>query len=308
MKNILAENMLRFGTKNLSEQFLKNLANKVKDKIGDVKDDVKDKIGDVKDDVKDKIEHINACKGVTATNPPAHFKTKYVNNATTLYFFGVFAHDGGMVSREDRYTESDLVRNILKSMVSDEAPKPYGIDVYKRPVTNAAGRYIHDSIKWSVPLTDKVACRAETGDIIIWIVKKFPISFYDNLKKIIFNSKNLPNKTEEPNPAATTPTASTPTTTSVAAKTVPAATTTPASAPAPANPTTTPATTSATPTTTSVPTKATHMYPNDRNYLYAKDAAGKWWAQNKKTSKWFDISTKYPGSVANLEKGAKPIQ
>jgi hypothetical protein len=290
MKNILKENMIRFGTKNLSEQFFKNVVDKVKGVVSPGTDN-------------------NICKGVTVTNPPAHFKTKYVNNATDLYFYGVTSFedegsgiDGNYISKNTQKNHTDCYKNaqmnLLNSLLSKEQPKPIGAIPKQGAIVGSARGLV---------LADSVNCLDRKNKIVIlWRVYTISV---DNYNRILQRSGpeysdgivgTVPAATT---PAAAAPTVSTPTTTPVAPKTVPVGTTTTTPAA-----TTTPATTSATPTTTAVPTKATHMYPNDKNYLYAKDAAGKWWAQNKKTSKWFDISTKYPGSVANLEKGAKLIQ
>jgi hypothetical protein len=273
MKNKLQENMIRFGTKNLSEQLLKNLVNKIKGNNSEF-----DSVNAM---------HDQNCKGVTDEIPPAHFKTQYANNSTTLYFWG-----GYEVVSEDENTELSEIIKQCKLSANHNMEKSIALHL-----TNGS---------------DPVPYYYDNFELIMKQLKNTKLRSYDPYFKFIGYSRCQPNKTSKPIfwAAFTIPVDKyNKLISDFAARAAGTTTTaTPAVASATTEPGTTRATTSATPTTSGAPTKATHMYPSDRNYLYAKDAAGKWWAQNKKTNKWFDISTKYPGSVANLEKGAKPIQ
>ena len=296
--------------KNINEE-LNRMKNLIDYKSGNVLEEqniLKRVFDKVKGKISNKIEDNNVCKGVTVTNPPAYFKTKYVNNSTDLYFYGVTSFedegsgfDGNYISKNTSKNHKDCYNNAMKnlqnSLLSKEQPKPIGA-IPKQGAINGSAR--------GFELAASENCLDRKNKIVIlWRVYTISV---DNYNRILQSSgPEYSDGIVGTVPASTTPASTEPVVSPVKSVEKPSSTTEKKPEVSVEKPvTTTPDTTSATPTTTGSPSKVTHRYPNDKNYEYAKDGSGNWWAQNKKSKKWFNLSNnpKYQSSVDNLNKSA----
>ena len=142
----------------------------------------------------------NTCKGVTADTPPSDFKTKYVNNSTDLYFYGVsrYKDDGDMVNGE--YIQSNKEKHENDCWVSASKQISFSLfsDASPIPFTPIAGDLSKRKIKIDqefrmnlnpLVLIKTVLCHNNKDKYITqWHVYKFPVTEYN---KILENLKEL---------------------------------------------------------------------------------------------------------------------
>jgi hypothetical protein len=295
---------MKKGYRSINEE-LNRMKNLVEYKSGNVLEEqnILTRIFDkVKGKIENKIEDNNVCKGVTVTNPPAYFKTKYVNNSTDLYFYGVTSfedegsgYDGNYISKNTKMNHKDCYNNAMKnlqdSLMSNEQPKPIGAIPKQGAIINAVREF---------ELAASENClNRETKIVILWQVYTISVDNYNRILQ--FSGPEYSDGIVGTVPASTEPVVS-----PVTSVEKPSSTT--EKKPEPEVSVEKPVTTKPT-STGGMPSKVTHSYPNDKNYGYAKDETGNWWAQNKKSGKWFNLSInpKYKSSVDKLDKGAIEI-